>query len=258
MSTALSFECITVHYGRRCALDDVSYDFAPGRVTGLAGPNGAGKTTLLRTALNLLKPENGQIRLMGRPLGDWSDDARAKTIAYLPQASETEWPMIARRVVALGRMPHRAFARPARADDSIIADALERCDASALADRRMDELSSGECARVLLARALATKAPVLMVDEPAAHLDPAHQLQLMELLRAEAARGTAVIVTLHDLALAARYCDDLVLLKRGRIASSGAPDRALSDAALNDVFGVGAMRVRDADGKQLFVVTPIQ
>jgi iron complex transport system ATP-binding protein len=256
--TALAFENVRVRYGTRRALDDVTHDFAPGCVTGLAGPNGAGKTTLLRTALKLLKPENGSIRLMDRPLGEWSDDARAKTIAYLPQSTETEWPMIARRVVALGRMPHRAFARPARADDAIIADALERCDASALADRRMDELSSGERARVLLARALATKAPVLMVDEPAAHLDPAHQLQLMTLLRAEAARGTAVIVTLHDLALASRYCDDLVLLKEGRIASSGPPDAALSDAALSEVFGVAAMRVRDATGNRLFVVTPIQ
>ncbi len=97
-----------------------------------------------------------------------------------------------------------------------------------------------------------------MVDEPAAHLDPAHQLQLMELLRAEARRGTAVIVTLHDLALAARYCDDLVVLKEGRVASTGTPDEALTDAALADVFGVGAVRVTDDAGNRLFLVTQIQ
>ena len=258
MSAALSFDNVTLRYGDRRALDAVSYDFAPGRVTGLAGPNGAGKTTLLRTALSLLKPQSGTIRLFDRPLGDWSDDARSKTIAYLTQSTETHWPLIARRVVALGRMPHRAFGRQSRADDAIIDAALERCDARAFASRRMDELSAGERARVLLARALATAAPILMVDEPAAHLDPAHQLQLMELLRAEARRGTAVIVTLHDLALAARYCDDLVVLKQGRVASTGTPDEALTDSALADVFGVGAVRVADEAGNRLFLVTQIQ
>lgn len=257
MSAVLSFENVTVRYGTRRALDAVSYGFMPGRVIGLAGPNGAGKTTLLRTALTLLKPESGNIRLFDRRLGDWSDDARAKTIAYLPQSTETHWPLIARRVVALGRMPHHAFARTNRAEETIIDEALARCDAGMFADRRMDELSAGERARVLLARALATAAPILMVDEPAAHLDPAHQLQLMQLLRDEARRGTAVIVTLHDLALAERYCDDLMLLKEGRIASSGTPEFALSDDALADVFGVRATRASDTAGNRLFMVTPI-
>ncbi len=239
MSAALSFEGVTVRYGMRQALTGVSLALEPGRVTGLVGPNGAGKTTLLRTALGLLTPEAGDVHLFDRPLGDWSDEARARAIAYLPQTTETHWPLLARRVVALGRMPHRStLAQLSPADESAIADALARCDAAGLAARRMDEISAGERARVLLARALATAAPVLLVDEPAAHLDPAHQLQLMELLQEEARRGTTVVVTLHDLALAARYCDELVLLKEGRIASSGPPDAALSEAALAEVFGV--------------------
>ena len=182
-------------------------------------------------------------------LGAWSDEARARAIAYLPQSTETHWPLLARRVVALGRMPHRsALARLSPADDAAVADALARCDATDLAARRMDEISAGERARVLLARALATAAPILLVDEPAAHLDPAHQLQLMELLQEEARRGTTVVVTLHDLALAARYCDELVLLKDGRIASSGPPDAALSEDALADVFGVRSLY---ANGERL-------
>lgn len=258
MSAALAFENVGVRYGARHALDDVSLTLDEGCVTGLVGPNGAGKTTLLRAALAFLKPDAGRIELFGKPLGRWSDDARARAVAYLPQAGESHWPLRARRIVALGRMPHRAgFERLSQADEAAIEDALARCDAADLADRRMDELSAGERARVLLARALATSAPVLLVDEPAAHLDPAHQLRLMELLREEARRGTAVIVTLHDLALAARYCDRLVLLKDGRVAAQGAPDAALSDAALAHVFGVRATRVADETGRAMLFVTAL-
>ena len=250
MSALLSFDAVTVCYGARRALTDVTLALQAGSVTGLVGPNGAGKTTLLRAALGLLAPESGAISLLDRPLADWPDEARARRIAYLAQSTETHWPLIARRIVALGRMPYRpAYARLLPADEAIIEDALARCDALALADRRMDEISAGERARVLLARALATAAPVLLVDEPAAHLDPIHQLGLMELLRDEARRGTAVVVTLHDLALAARYCDTLIVLKEGRVASTGVPDEALSDAALANVFGVRPLRA--GDGKRL-------
>jgi iron complex transport system ATP-binding protein len=123
---------------------------------------------------------------------------------------------------------------------------LSRCDALQFATRRMDELSAGERARILLARALATRAPILLVDEPAAHLDPAHQLQLMELLREEAARGAAVVVTLHDLSLASRFCDELVVLKSGRVTAQGAPETSLSEATLAEIFGVSAVRMTGA------------
>jgi iron complex transport system ATP-binding protein len=242
--SALALRNVSAHYGGRAALEDVSLSFAPGRITGLIGPNGAGKTTLLRVALGFLPAASGTVTLLDRPLAEWSGDARARTVAYLPQSAESHWPLKAHRLVALGRMPHRAGFAPLSAIDlAIVGEALARCDATALADRRMDELSAGEKARVLLARALATAAPVLLVDEPAAHLDPAHQLQLMELLREEAARGTAVAVTLHDLPLASRFCDELVVLSHGRIASHGA---ALSDETLADVFGVSVKRTEDA------------
>jgi iron complex transport system ATP-binding protein len=131
----------------------------------------------------------------------------------------------------------------------LVDEALARCDATEFAARRIDELSAGERARVLLARALATAAPILLADEPAAHLDPAHQIRLMELLREEAARGTAVGVTLHDLSLAARYCDEIVVLQNGTGAAQGTPDAALSDARLSSVFGVLANRSADVDGR---------
>jgi len=183
----------------------------------------------------------GTITVLDNQLPSWSREGLARSIAYLAQGAEAHWPMTARRLVALGRLPHRgAFAQPGDADLALIDEALARCDAIAFAERRIDELSAGERARVLLARALATAAPILLADEPAAHLDPAHQIRLMELLREEAARGTAVGVTLHDLSLAARYCDEIVVVHQGVVVAQGMPEDALSDARLAQVFGVAA------------------
>jgi iron complex transport system ATP-binding protein len=247
--SALSFEAIGVRYGGRVALSGMTASFEVGVVTGIVGPNGAGKTTLLRAALGILPLATGTVHVLDRALKDWSREALARTIAYLPQGGEAHWPILARDLVALGRLPHRGmFAAPSRADDDAVRDALTRSDATAFADRRMDELSAGERARVQFARALATGAPILLADEPAAWLDPAHQLRLMALLREEAMRGTAVAVTMHDLSLAARHCDQILVLNEGRVAAFGTPDEALSDAALADVFGIAARRTVDPAG----------
>jgi iron complex transport system ATP-binding protein len=242
MSAALTFEDVSVRYGARPALDGVTASLAPGAVTGIVGPNGAGKTTLFRAALGLVPLSGGTVRIQSKPLGGWARAALARTVAYLPQGGEAHWPLLARDVAALGRMPHLGpFAAPSAEDARAIDEALARCDAARFADRRMDELSAGERARVLLARALATQAPVLLADEPAAYLDPAHQLRLMALLRDEAARGTAVAVTLHDLSLASRHCDALVVLDAGRVAATD-----LSDETLSKVFGIAALRAEAA------------
>ncbi len=246
MSAAVSFDRVAAGYGARCVLDGVDARLATGAVTGIVGPNGAGKTTLLRVALGLLAPSGGAVTILDRPLGEWSRGALSRTLAYLPQGAAAHWPLQARELVTLGRLPHRApFAALGGADARAVETALARCDASAFATRRMDELSAGERARVLFARALATEAPILLADEPAAFLDPAHQLRLMDLLRQEAARGTAVAVTLHDLSLASRHCDEIVVLKEGRALGQGAPREALSDAALAGVFGIAAERGAD-------------
>jgi iron complex transport system ATP-binding protein len=249
MSAALTFENVGVSYGGRVALRDVMATFSAGAVTGIVGPNGAGKTTLLRAALGILPLTRGTVRIQDRDLKQWSREALARAIAYLPQGGEAHWPIPARGLVALGRLPHRGiFAAESLVDGAAIGEALRRSDATGFADRRMDELSAGERARVLFARALATGAPVLLADEPAAYLDPAHQLRLMELLREEARRGTAVAVTLHDLALASRHCDEILVLHEGCVAASGTPGDALSDAALASVFGIAALRTPDPAG----------
>lgn len=236
---AVAFENVSVHFGRRTALDGITTVLAPGRVTGVVGLNGVGKTTLLRAALGLQELAGGSIRVLGKPLADWPRADLARAAAYLPQGGEARWPMLASDVVLLGRLPYRApFTTPNARDLTAVAEALARCDAEAFAFRRMDELSAGERARVLFARALATGASILFADEPAAFLDPAHQLRMMDLLREGARRGTAVAVTLHDLSLAAHHCDEILVLHEGRLEADGGPSDALSDATLARVFQV--------------------
>ncbi len=253
---ALSFENVSVNYGGRAALQSVTAKFTRGKVTGIVGPNGAGKTTLLRAALDLLPLAAGMVTVEDRSLADWSREALAQTAAYLPQGGEAQWPLLARDLVMLGRLPHRGhFSSPSNIDAIAVQDAMARADVLGFAERRVDELSEGERARVLFARALATEARILLADEPAAYLDPAHQLRLMGLLREEAARGTAVAVTLHDLTLASRHCDEILVLHEGRVAASGRPDAALSDTTLANVFAIAAQRTADPTGGRA-AVTP--
>jgi iron complex transport system ATP-binding protein len=253
MAPPLTLENVRAQYGDRVVLSDITASFDAGHITGLVGPNGAGKTSLLRACVGLLPVLSGGVRVLDFPRAHWSREALARAIAYLPQGAEAHWPVEARRLVALGRMPHRApFAPLAVSDLAAIDGALARCDAAPFATRRVDRLSAGERSRVLLARALATGSPILLADEPAAHLDPAHQLRLMELLREEADRGTAVVVTMHDLTAASRFCDTLLVLKAGRIVARGKPVEALSDANLAEAFGVSPLR--SAAGEALPVI----
>ncbi len=200
-----------------------------GELIGLIGPNGAGKTTLLR-ALAGLGAGPGTVTIDGRALSELAPATRAARLAWLPADRDIAWPMRARDVVALGLLgPPNVTA---------IADALARADAGAFSDRRVDTLSTGERASVLLARALVNRPAVLLLDEPTANLDPGHRLHVMDLLRAEAAAGTIVLVSLHDLDLAAGRCDRLLLLADGALVADGAPDDVLTPARLAEIFGV--------------------
>jgi iron complex transport system ATP-binding protein len=245
MSLALCFDKVSAGYPHRPVLHAVEAKFHAGKIVGIVGPNGAGKTTLLRAALGLL-PFTGRIEILGQSAFSMPRAERARAIAYLPQGADAHWPVTAEHLVSLGRLPHRAlFAPLSEKDRKIVADVLIRCDAAQFAARRMDELSAGERARILFARALATEAPILLADEPAAFLDPAHQLRLMALLRAEAGRGTAIGVTLHDLSLASRHCDEILLLNNGRVIGQGRPPAILTDENLASVFGIRATRLPD-------------
>lgn len=213
-------------------LDGVSVAFEAGVLTALAGPNGAGKTTLLACLAGLVTPDAGSVTLRGRPLAALTRAERARRIAWLEQGARAAWGLTVREVAALGRLPH------GDQGESEVAAALASCGLAELAERRIDTLSGGEARRAMLARVLATGAEVLLLDEPAADLDPAHGFALMRLLRAEAAAGRAVVAVLHDLALACRFADRIVLLAAGRVAADGPPAAVMTQGSAGRVFGV--------------------
>jgi iron complex transport system ATP-binding protein len=242
---------VSVTLGGRKVVEDVSANLGGG-VIGLIGPNGAGKSTLVRAVAGLI-PSDGMILIDGTPVAALPLRERARRIAYLPQGQSVHWPLTVERLVALGRLPHLApFARPGAEDAAAIEQALARTELLDLRDRPIDQLSGGERARALLARALAVEAPLLLADEPLAALDPAHQIEVMALLRAEAARGATVIAVLHDLTIAARWCDRLLLIDQGRLVADGKPRDVLTADRIRSVYSVTAF-IGETDGEPLIV-----
>jgi iron complex transport system ATP-binding protein len=246
-------EAVTVKLGSRIVLDGVDAAVGSGELIGLIGPNGAGKTSLVRVFAHLLAPASGMVHCDERPLGDYSPLERARCIAYLAQGAEVHWPMTVEKLVALGRLPHRrSWGRLPIADQDAIERAMRATDVAAFRDRVLATLSGGERMRVLLARALAVEAPILLADEPVAALDPFHQLQVMDVLRAAARQGKAVVTVLHDLTLAARFCDRLLLLHRGVVLADGSPATVLAERNLESAYSVAFVRGRHAE--QAFIV----
>lgn len=231
----------TARMGGRAVLDGVDLGLNPGELVALCGPNGAGKTSVLRAALGLMRLEAGAAALAALP-----DRARAERAAYLPQERRIAWNLPAVEVAALGAPFLSGEAALERARE-----ALDEAGVAHLADRGVAEMSGGERARVLLARALASDAPLLLADEPAAGLDPDARLLVMERLRARASGERAVLVSLHDLGLAARFADRVVVMRQGRIAAEGAPMQALRPEILQTVFGLTATWVEGPDGPLL-------
>jgi iron complex transport system ATP-binding protein len=239
----LSAQCLGVRLAGRIVLEDVSLALSSGHLVALVGPNGAGKTTLLRALAGLVASQ-GAIHVGGDALSALSLRERARRFAYLPQGHLVHWPMPARDIVALGRYPHGATdpARLKLKDTEAVQRAMRAADVVDLAERPVTELSGGERSRVALARVFAVEAPVILADEPTSSLDPRHQLDVMKTLRAAADKGTLVIVVTHDLGLAARFADMVLVLSHGRLVSQGAVTEALSEQVMADVFRVRAYR----------------
>jgi iron complex transport system ATP-binding protein len=233
VTAALELVGVSVAIGGREVLTAVSLSVAPGEIVGVVGANGSGKTTLVRAALGLVRLANGRALLAGRPVSSLAEAARAGLAAYLPQERRVGWSLPAWRVAALG-----AHQWPPAVARRRALDALGKVGMAPLATRGVLDMSGGEKARVLFARFLATGAPLLIADEPAAGLDPDAQLLVMELMREAAQAGAAVLVTLHDLTLASRSCDRIAVLDRGRLISLGGPRQALTPAVLGEAFGL--------------------
>ncbi|MFL9814687.1 heme ABC transporter ATP-binding protein [Stutzerimonas sp. VN223-3] len=236
----LQAQGISVRRGAATVLHDIDLQLAAGEVLGVLGPNGAGKSTLLGALSGELAVGTGQVLLHQKPLHAWDGPERARCLAVLPQSSSLSFGFLVEDVVGLGRLPH---ASGREFDDQIIAAALHAADVQHLARRNYLTLSGGEQQRVHLARVLAQLWPggsgqVLLLDEPTAMLDPAHQHSILQSVRRFAEQGGAALVILHDLNLAARYCDRLLLLADGRARLCGAPDQVLRAEPLKSVFGL--------------------
>ncbi|HEX8907156.1 MAG TPA: ABC transporter ATP-binding protein, partial [Longimicrobiaceae bacterium] len=213
-------------------------DIPAGSCTAVLGPNGSGKSTLLRLLLGTLSPETGTVELDGRAVGDWGREEIARAVGVVPQGEEAVFPMTVREMVAMGRYPHLGpWRRERDADRRAVEQAMRRCDVLAFAHRPISTLSGGERQRARVARALAQQPAALALDEPTAALDVSHEMAIFELLRDLGRAGTTVLLVTHNLNLAARYADRLVMLDRGRVAAAGAPDEVLTRETVERVYG---------------------
>lgn len=244
MST-LSASALTVNRGGRSILHSISVAFASGQVTAVLGPNGAGKSTLLATLAGLLPAAQGDVRLGDEAVARMPPRLRARRIGFLPQLPEIAWPVDVETLVSLGRIPYQRHASKAE-NEQAVARALALTGTADWSSRDVTTLSGGERARVLFARLLAGEPEWMLADEPFAGLDPAHQFETAELLRSFAAAGRGVIFTLHDLTLAARVADRIVLMCEGRIMADGTPHEALTPATLLEAYGIEAHWVAGA------------
>ncbi|MEE9319860.1 MAG: ABC transporter ATP-binding protein [Granulosicoccus sp.] len=230
---------ITVVRGHRAIVEKVSLDLNVGELIGLIGPNGAGKSTLLATLAGLDKPDGGEVTINGRPILQIDVKTRARTVGWLEQLGSIHWPVSVERLVMLGRLPWLTqWSGVSDTDRIAVSRALRDTDCLALRNRDAMTLSGGERARVLLARVLAAEPRLLFADEPVSSLDPGHQLQTMDALRSFTNADRATIVVLHDLSLAARYCDRLYLMHEGHIAARGTTHSVLSKQNIRSVYGV--------------------
>ncbi len=231
--TLMALRNLTVRRDKCPVVDDVSVEIAAGECVGLIGPNGAGKTTLLRGALGLL-PHQGHSSLT-----KMTPDERARHAAWMPQSREIAWPVDVETLIALGRIPHLPRGSKLRPDDQTAIDAaISRLALESYRKRTATQLSGGEQARVLIARALAQDTPLMMADEPIAGLDPANQISTMLVFHRLAQEGHGVVISLHDLGLAARHCTRLLMMHQGRLIADGPPREVLTPEHIAQVFGI--------------------
>ncbi|CUH67330.1 Hemin import ATP-binding protein HmuV [Thalassovita gelatinovora] len=239
----LSLQDFGVTRRKRDILRGITLAVGQGELVGIIGPNGAGKTTLMRAALGLIDATGHS------SLATLSAHERGRAVAWLPQSREIAWPVDVQSLVMLGRIPHLDSGQiPSDRDRAAVDRALQRMDLSAFRDRTVTRLSGGEQARVLIARALAQETPLLMADEPIAGLDPAHQIATMRSFTELASDGHSVVVSLHDLGLAARHCTRLIVIDKGGVVADGAPKEVLTPDLVRDTFAISAFLQDTPDG----------
>ncbi len=236
-------------------LRGVDFEVSEGELVGLIGPNGAGKSTLLRLLTQVESPSAGEILFDGKAIAQLSNEARARRIGYLVQGATAQWPFSVEKLVGLGRIPYQKWWQQASSEDhEKVLQAMQITETLAYRNRIVTTLSGGEHTLVMLARIMATEPQLIFADEPVAALDPYHQLHVMEVLRNHASDHRAAVVVLHDLNLAARFCDRLYLLNHGALYCSGNTTEVLSAENIATVYGVKSRIDRNEQGLS---VTPI-
>ncbi|RKT35887.1 iron complex transport system ATP-binding protein [Microbacterium sp. AG1240] len=244
---SLAVEAVTLGYGDRTVVADLDLSVPAGRITAVVGPNACGKSTLLRAMSRLLVPRSGRVVLDGRAVHRTPAKELARTLGLLPQSPIAPEGITVADLVGRGRTPHQGLlTRWSHDDDVAVAEALEATDTAVLADRAVDELSGGQRQRVWIAMALAQQTDVLLLDEPTTFLDVSHQVEVLDLLTdLNRARGTTIVMVLHDLNLAARYCDHLIAMAEGAVAAAGTPEAVLTEQTVERVFGIRSRVISD-------------
>lgn len=249
----LAVQSLSLAIGDAVILDQVSATFVPGQVTVVLGPNGAGKSTLLACLAGLRAPGSGDVLLGDVPRTKLNRRELARKIGFLPQSADIHWDIDVQTLVALGRFPHRARWGDTAADQAAVMQAMAATNVAGFAGRRVNSLSGGERARVLLARVLAGEPQWLLADEPLANLDPAHQLNGLDCLRDVASGGAGVVVVLHDLNHAARVADQVLLMRGGKVIAHGPAGEVLTAASITEAYGVSVHIAAAPDGSRFII-----
>jgi len=254
--TTLALHHAGVEIDGRQLIQEASLTLSPGQLTAFIGPNGAGKTTLLRLLAGLWQPTEGVVTLNGRKLSQFQRRLLAQQIAFVPQNTDISFTFSVKDIVMMGRNPHLGRFVPENLyDHECVEEAMLKTDVLHLANRPVTELSGGERQRVVIARSLATFAPIILLDEPTASLDIAHALEILDLLKALSEAGKTIAFSMHDINTAVRYANQVVLVHQGRIVDLGLPDQVLTEAVMDKVFGVKIEKMLTSTGKSFFYVS---
>ncbi len=239
MKTAIAVNDLTCRYDNRTVVDRISFSVGEGEFFIIIGPNGSGKSTLMNTIAGLLKEDNGNIQIKGRPLKAYPRKNLARIVAMVRQQASVDFPFTVSEIVMMGRTPHQGIlGLETKSDKEAVEEALAFTDLKDLADRKIHQLSGGECQRVFIARAICQDPEIMLLDEPTAALDLAHQTRIMDLMeKLKTEKSTTIVMISHDINLASLYADTLLLLKDGRIAQSGSPEAVLSYDTLESAYG---------------------
>lgn len=243
-------ECskLSCGYPERTVLSGIDLQISGGSITGVLGPNGCGKTTLLKTIIGEIKPLGGDLNICGTSFKNLTARQRAQKIAFVPSEEQTQFPFLVREIVAMGRIPHSEGLFDSDEDKRITEEAMKQAECADLADRPVTNISAGERQRVLIARAIAQQAPLLLLDEPTSHLDPGHVVNFVRLVRQLAKNDLAILIALHDLNLVAHLAIDAVLIHEGKIVCQGPAETVLTNEALDSAYGTTFERMKGSDG----------